>query len=152
MSQLDNYNFLSPTGFKLIINRERFSNLEFFITAVTLPGINTGTADANNNQYRGYLQGDLVFDELTLQIAIDEDMRVYKELFDWMIENRNKNNPLTYDGTLVVLSNHNNPNNSIKLKNLFPTSISSVSFQTQVTDIEYMLLDISFRYDEFYFE
>lgn len=152
MSQLDNYNFLSPTGFKLIINRERFSNLEFFITAVTLPGINTGTAEANSNQYRGYLQGDLVFEELTLQIAIDEDMRVYKELFDWMIENRNKNNPLTYDGTLVVLSNHNNPNNSIKLKNLFPTSISSVSFQTQVTDIEYMILDISFRYDEFYFE
>lgn len=150
-TDFDNYNFLSPTGFRLVINRERFQNLEFYATAVTLPSLSHGTVDAHNQQYKGYVQGDVTFEELTIRVAVDEDMRSYKELFQWIIDNRNGNHPLMFDGTLVIMTSHNNPNKSIMLKNMFPTSVSSIEFDAQASDIEYMLLDVSFRYDEFEF-
>ena len=152
MSNLtNNLNFLSPTGFKLVINRNRFANLEYFATSVTLPSLNLGIVDVANNQLRGHMQGDVTIDDLSIRVAIDEDLVVYREVFEWIIENRDSLNPLTYDATLIILTSHNNPNRSIKFKNIFPTSIGSLEFNTQSSDIEYLQADISFRYDEFEF-
>ena len=135
----------------MVINRERFGNLEYFGTAVTLPSLTTGDVNVNNQQYKGYVQGDVTFDELSVRISIDEDLKVYKELFKWMIDNRDGDHPLEFDGTLVIITSHNNPNISIKFKNMFPTNIASLPFDVQATDIEYLQADISFRYDEFEF-
>lgn len=152
MSNLtNNLNFLSPTGFKLVINRNRFANLEYFATSVTLPSLNLGIVDIAKNQYKGYIQGDVTVDDLSIRVAIDEDLSVYKEVFDWIIENRDSMNPLTYDATLIILTSHNNPNKSIRFKNIFPTSIGPLEFSTQSSDIEYLQADINFRYDEFEF-
>ena len=152
MSNLtNNYNFLSPTGFKLIINRNRFSNLEYFATAVTLPTVSLGTIDLSKDQHKGYMPGDAIVDELSVRVAIDEDMLVYKEIFEWLIENRDRLNPLSFDATLIILTSHNNVNRKIRFKNLFPTSVSSLEFSTQNSEIEYLQADIGFRYDEFEF-
>jgi len=146
-----NFNFLSPTGFKLVINRNRFANLEYFVTSVTLPSLSLGTIDIAKNQHRGHMQGDVTIDELSVRVAVDEDLEVYKEVFEWIIENRDSLNPLTYDATLIILTSHNNANKSIKFKNIFPTSVGSLEFSTQSSDIEYLQADIGFRYDEFEF-
>jgi len=150
MSNLtDNYNFLSPTGFKLVINRNNLANTEYFSTSVTLPSLNLGQIDVPKNQYKGYLSGDITFDDFSIRIAIDEDMKVYKELYDWMLQNRDANSPVVYDATLIILTNHNLPNNKIQFTNLFPLSVSGLEFSTQATDVEYLQTDVSFRYDEF---
>ena len=150
MSNLtDNYNFLSPTGFKLVINRNNLANTEYFSTSVTLPSLNLGQIDIPKNQYKGYLSGDITFDDFSIRIAIDEDMKVYKELYDWMLQNRDANSPVVYDATLIILTNHNLPNNKIQFTNLFPLSVSGLEFSTQATDVEYLQTDVSFRYDEF---
>ena len=150
MSNLtDNYNFLSPTGFKLVINRNNLANTEYFSTSVTLPSLNLGQINVPKNQYKGYLSGDITFDDFYIRIAIDEDMKVYKELYDWMLQNRDANSPVVYDATLIILTNHNLPNNKIQFTNLFPLSVSGLEFSTQATDVEYLQTDVSFRYDEF---
>ena len=150
MSNLtDNYNFLSPTGFKFVINRNNLSNTEYFSTSVTLPSLNLGQINVPKNQYKGYLSGDITFDDFSIRIAIDEDMKVYKELYDWMLQNRDANSPVVYDATLIILTNHNLPNNKIQFTNLFPLSVSGLEFSTQATDVEYLQTDVSFRYDEF---
>lgn len=150
MSNLtDNYNFLSPTGFKLVINRNNLANTEYFSTSVTLPSLTLGQIDVPKNQYKGYLSGDITFDDFSIRIAIDEDMKVYKELYDWMLQNRDTNSPVVYDATLIILTNHNLPNNKIQFTNLFPLSVSGLEFSTQATDVEYLQTDVSFRYDEF---
>ena len=150
MSNLtDNYNFLSPTGFKLVINRNNLANTEYFSTSVTLPSLNLGQINVPKNQYKGYLSGDITFDDFSIRIAIDEDMKVYKELYDWMLQNRDANSPFVYDATLIILTNHNLPNNKIQFTNLFPLSVSGLEFSTQATDVEYLQTDVSFRYDEF---
>ena len=150
MSNLtDNYNFLSPTGFKLVINRNNLANTEYFSTSVTLPSLNLGQINVPKNQYKGYLSGDITFDDFSIRIAIDEDMKVYTELYDWMLQNRDANSPVVYDATLIILTNHNLPNNKIQFTNLFPLSVSGLEFSTQATDVEYLQTDVSFRYDEF---
>ena len=150
MSNLtDNYNFLSPTGFKLVINRNNLANTEYFSTSVTLPSLNLGQINVPKNQYKGYLSGDITFDDFSIRIAIDEDMKVYKELYDWMLQNRDANSPVVYYATLIILTNHNLPNNKIQFTNLFPLSVSGLEFSTQATDVEYLQTYVSFRYDEF---
>ena len=151
MSNLtSNYNFLSPTGFKLVVNHDRLANLEYFATSVTLPSFNTGVVDLNSQQHKGYIQGDMTMDELSLRVAIDEDMKVYTEMFEWMIESRDEKLS-SFDATLIIMTSHNNPNRSVQFKNIFPVSMGSLEFNTQSSDIEYLQADISFRYDEFKF-
>ena len=144
-----NYNFLSPTGFKLVINRNSLANLEYFATSVTLPNLSLGQIDTPNKQYKGYFSGDVTFDDFSIRIAMDEDMEVYKELYDWILKHRDTNEPIVYDATLMILTNHNLPNNKIQFTNLFPTSISGLEFNTQSTSIEYLQTDVTFRYDHF---
>jgi hypothetical protein len=145
----NNYNFLSPTGFKLVINRNTLSNLEYFATSVTLPGLSLGQVETPHRQYKGYISGDVTFDDFSIRIAMDEDMNVYKELYDWVMKHRDTTDPIVYDATLMVLTNHNLPNNKIQFTNLFPTSVSGLEFSTQATDVEYLQADVTFRYDYF---
>lgn len=150
MSNLtDNYNFLSPTGFKLVINRNSLANLEYFATSVTLPGLSLGQIDVPTNQYKGYLSGDVTFDDFSIRIAMDEDMKVYKEIYEWMMKHRDSNDAVVYDATLIILTNHNIPNNKIQFTNLFPSNVSGLEFNTQSTNVEYLQSDVTFRYDYF---
>ena len=152
MSNLtSNYNFLSPTGFKLIINRDKLSNLEFFCVSATLPDLSLGEVEGNIQQHKGYFTGDVTFGGLSLTVAIDEDLEVYKELFKWITDNRDSGKPTVYDATLMILTSHQNINKQIQFKNLFCTSVAALEFSTQSTDVEYLQAAAEFRYDEFKF-
>ena len=146
-----NYNFLSPTGFKLVINREKFGNLEFFCVSANLPDLSLGEISTNVQQHKGYVAGDVTFGELSLTVAIDEDLNVYNELFEWILANRDIKKPTVYDATLMILTNHQNLNKQIQFKNVFPTSVASLEFNTQTADVEYLQAQVGFRYDEFKF-
>jgi len=139
---------LSPTGFKLTINREKFANTEFFITSFGIPSVTSGEVQTNFRNRIGYTPGEAItFDTLSLRFAIDEDMTNYTEMFNWM-----KNNTDTterHDMILSVMSSHNNVNKQFQFKESFPTSLSGVEFNSQSADVTYLQADVSFRYNEF---
>ena len=61
MALTDNKNFLSPVGFAFKIDTTEFPNLEYFCTAVTLPGITSGDTPL---PYRGVniaMSGDRMY-------------------------------------------------------------------------------------------
>jgi hypothetical protein len=144
-----NKNFLSPVGFQFQVDAKQFPNLEYFCTAVTLPGI---TLPESNVPYRGVniaMTGDrLTFDELAVRFNVTEDMDNYVELYNWMhsIINSADAESYKFDATLSVLSSHNNVTKEITFRDCFPTSLSAVEFSTQQTDIEYLQADASFKY------
>tara|TARA_A100001015_G_C14710887_1_gene601992 strand:+ start:249 stop:725 length:477 start_codon:yes stop_codon:yes gene_type:complete len=148
-----NHNFLSPTGFKLVINREKFANTEYFCTSASLPNVSLGVAETNFQQFKGYVPGDVTHEELTVRIAVDEDLVVYKEILDWIYRNRDVRPPEVHDGILLIMSSSFDASKSkqIQLTNMFPTSIASLEFNTQNTDVEYFQADVSFRYDYYKF-
>ena len=149
MSLTTNFNFLSPTGFRLTINRNRFANVEYFITGITIPNVSMGETSQGFRGHTSFLAGDAIsYDTLSLRFAIDEDLKNYREIFDWMINNRE--NGLDFsDMILSVLTNHNNGNREFQFRDAFPISLSGVEFTTQATDVEYLQADVSFRYSEF---
>tara|TARA_R110002153_G_scaffold89582_1_gene219177 strand:+ start:4210 stop:4686 length:477 start_codon:yes stop_codon:yes gene_type:complete len=148
-----NTNFLSPTGFKLVINREKFANTEYFCTSASLPNVSLGVAETNYQQFKGYVPGDVTHEELTVRIAVDEDLVVYKEILDWIYRNRDAKAIEVHDATLLIMSSSFDASESkqIRLTNMFPTSIASLEFNTQNTDVEYFQADVSFRYDYYKF-
>lgn len=151
MTQLtDNFNMLSPTGFRVTIESPKFSNLEYFITTINLPTINLPEVSSGFKNYQGFVAGDTVtYDPLDVTFLIDEDMKNYTEVYNWIKSNANEAIPKKHDIILSIMSSHNNLNKQIKFTNALPTSLVGVEFTTQATDIEYLQSTISFRYDYF---
>ncbi len=143
-----NINMLSPTGFKLTINREKFANTEFFITSFGIPSVTSGEVQTNFRNRIGYTPGEAItFDTLSLRFAIDEDMTNYTEMFNWMKSNTDTTE--RHDMILSVMSSHNNVNKQFQFKDSFPTSLGGVEFNSQSTDVTYLQADVTFRYNEF---
>ena len=56
------------------------------------------------------------------------------------------------DAFLMILSNKNNPILNVNFQNVFPTSLSGLSFTQGATDVEYMTADVEFAYQIYKFE
>jgi len=147
-----NVNFLIPTSFKMVIDSSEFGNLEYFITNVSLPSINIGEIDTSYRNYQGFISGEkLVYESLTCQFLIDEDMNNYKEVHDWLLHNTSSNEIKTKDLVLSIFSSKNQPKREIRFVEAFPTSLESIEFDTQAQGSDYLKGSVTFRYDRFDF-
>ena len=54
--------------------------------------------------------------------------------------------PLYSDATLTILSNKNNPIVEVRYSDMFPVSLSGLSYSQDATDVTYQTAEISFRY------
>jgi len=149
-----NKNFLSPLGFDFKIKKLPVTN--FFVT------LSIGVVETPNPFVKLPLPGDKIqFGDLQVTFKIDEDMKNYKEIFDWIIglgfpENYDqyaniKRKPagegVYSDATLTVLTSAMNPNVEFGFRNVFPYNISSLDFTTQSADVEYLEATVGFRYE-----
>ena len=50
------------------------------------------------------------------------------------------------DGTLLVYNSNYNVNLKVQYKDLFPVSLSSIQFDTTLTDIKYATAEAVFKY------
>lgn len=147
-----NVNFLIPTSFKMVIDSSEFGNLEYYITNVSLPSINIGEIDTSYRNYQGFISGEkLVYESLTCQFLIDEDMNNYKEVHDWLLHNTSSNEIKTKDLVLSIFSSKNQPKREIRFVEAFPTSLESIEFDTQAQGSDYLKGSVTFRYDRFDF-
>lgn len=145
-----NFNGLSPTGFKLSIDRTKYANVEYFVTSFSIPDISIGEIQLPYRGQIGYIPGERVeYGALSIRFMIDEDMKNYIEIYNWIQDNVAKKSITTSDMILSVLTSHNNVSKQFQFINAFPTSSSGIEFGTQNTEVEYLQADISFRYDRF---
>ena len=146
----DNINSLSPVSFKLVL--QKFPNLEFFATGVSVPAITSGVTTANLSQRNMNIYGDkLTFEDLSVKLIVDEDMKSYKEIFDWMNSSVMDENVLENqlcDITLVVMTSHNNENRTFKFRNAFPTSIGGLEFDAGASEVSYITVDVVFSFSD----
>jgi hypothetical protein len=61
----------------------------------------------------------------------------------------NVTNPsvLTSDATLTILTNKNNPSIQVKFRNIYPTSLSGLSFDTKDEASTGLTASVTFNYD-----
>ena len=165
-NQISNKNFLSPIGFKFILNRA--PKIAFFSNQSVIPGFTLGTATQPTYLKDIDIPGDkLQFNDFSLRFLVDEDLENYMEVQKWMrglgfpeslkeIYDLQRSNPdapsgdksmnIYSDGTLNILSSAQRPNFKVKFQDLFPVSLSDLTFDATDTDIDYLTAEVTFKY------
>ena len=163
---LDNRNFLSPTGFKFGLKRS--PGVAFFCNQANIPALDLGVAEQPTYLKDIPIPGDKIqFGDLNLRFLVDEDLVNFMEIQNWIrglgfpeslaefnelkdqaiLGPMGKSTEDVYsDGTLQILSSNLVPKFQVVFSDLFPYSLSTVTFDATDTDIEYFTADVSFKY------
>ena len=164
---IDNRNFLAPTGFKFSLKRS--PGVAFFCNQATIPSLDLGIATQPSYLKDIDVPGDKIqFGDLTLRFLVDEDLVNYMEIQNWIrglgypetLQEFDKLEkeavlPSNYgrvgdniysDGTLQILSSNLVAKFNVNFKDMFPYSLSTITFDATDTDIEYFTADVSFKY------
>lgn len=150
-----NLNYLAPASFRMSIDRLKFPNVEYSVQTVVLPDVTVNPAIFHTPQRNIGIPGDKVdFTPLQISFLVDEEMKNYQEIYDWMIgevtqADNDKEYSKTRDLTLSVLSSHNNVVKQIQFIDAYPTSLSSLPFDLTITDVQYLTSLVSFEYSYF---
>lgn len=155
----ENFNYLQPTSFKLVIDRRNYPNLEFFCQNVTHPGMIMSAVEVPFRKVAGVpFPGDtLTFNELSTNIILDENMQGYSEMFAWMRRLLETNmgsvttNPVSSyaDITLSILSSHNNQTKQVRYIDCVPTSLGDIVFASTSGGTDFITFNASFRFNYF---
>ena len=145
-------NFLSPTGFDLVI--EKIPKVCNTIQSVSIPGINLGSASAPTPFVKQNIAGNIQYSNLDITFKITEDLENYKEIINWMNElgkpeSFNQYKRQKHDAIVIIQSNNKKKNVSMRFVDIYPTGISPLNFMTTVTEIEYLTCTVSFTYTNF---
>jgi hypothetical protein len=165
---IENRNFLSPTGFKFVLKRS--PKVAFFCNQANIPDINLGIAVQTSWLKDIDTPGDKIqFGDLNLRFLVDEDLGNYMEIQKWirglgypesMQEFRdlesgaslpnpyfhNSGDNIYSDGTLQILSSNLVAKFQVFFNDLFPYSLSTITFDATDTDVQYFTADVSFKY------
>ena len=164
---IGNRNFLSPVGFKFSLKRS--PGVAYFCNEANIPDMTLGIAEQPTYLRDIPLPGDKIeFGDLSLRFMVDEDLTNYMEIQNWIrglgypervseyqnLEKKayiqqtfgKKRQDIYSDGTLQILSNNLVPKFQVLFDDLFPYSISTVTFDATDTDIEYFTAEVSFKY------
>ena len=166
-SQIENRNFLSPTGFRFSLRRS--PKVAFFCNQANIPAMTLGVTEQATYLKNIPVPGDRIeFGDLTLRFLVDEDLKNYMEIQNWIrglgypdslaeFDRLDKEGEIFgryagdqdriySDGTLSVLTNSLVPQFQIFFKDLFPYDLSTLTFDATQTDQEYFTADVSFKY------
>lgn len=152
MSLTSNKNFLSPNGFRLVIDKNEFANIEYFCINSSLPPVGATPINQPFRNLQNSFPGEKIeYSPLEIRYMVTERMENYIELFNWLVSNAQSKTITTADIILTVLSSNNNMVRQIKFVDAFPVSLGAIDFHTQNTDVEYVIGDATFSYNSFSF-
>jgi hypothetical protein len=170
-SQLENRNFLAPVGFKF--NLKRSPGAAFFCNQANIPDISLGVTEQPTYLRQIPTPGDMMdFGDLNVRFLVDEDLKNFMEIQNWIrglgfpesiqefrdletsgtVPRRDfvqSGQDIYSDGTLQILSSNFNAKFNVNFKDLFPTSLTTLTFDATDTDIEYFTADASFKYTSY---
>ena len=169
-NQINNRNYLSPLGFKLIISK--IPKVDFLCQAANIPSISMGTAVQPTYLKDIPVPGDKpVYDDLTVRFIIDENMENYLSLNKWItglgypesikqyqqladvgpdLATQDNTDPRWFefsDATLQILSSNYQPNINVNFRGCFPVSVSTLEFDSSQRDYSYFTCEATFKYD-----
>ena len=164
-TQPENNNFLSPVGFQFGI--QKIPNVNYFVSKANIPDVTLGQIDTIENTFiKLPIPGDkLTFGLLNISFNVDEDLNNYKEIYDWMIglgfpDNFQQRGGLATgqgiqqdgvysDATLIVTTAQYQPNVIVNFIDVYPVNLTTLEFDVQATDIEYMSAQATFAYRKY---
>lgn len=163
MTAVTNRNFLSPLNFKFQLKRAPHVN--FFVQSINIPGLSLPDVDVSSPVIRVPYPGEhLNYEELLLSFRVDEDLKNYMELHEWLRSigkrsyaeykavaggNSVSDTGIYSDISLIILTSNKNANYEVVFKSAYPNSVSSINFVTTAEDVDYIEASASFRYVDY---
>lgn len=162
----ENFNYLQPTSFKLVIDRRNYPNLEFFCQSITHPGMIINPVELAIPRLAGLpIPGEtLTFNELSTNIILDENLEGYTEMYNWILRMVNRNidddttrglvvtdtgTPTYADITLSILSSHNNQTKQVRYIDCIPTALGDIQFESTADGQTFITFAATFRFNYF---
>jgi len=143
--QPTNINPLADVQFKFDISA--LPNTSFFVQTCNLPGITLEAQVIATPQLQNFSRhtGIITYEALDITFMIDEYLKNWQEIYEWMIGDENK----YATAVLTILSSSMNPTMEFHFKDIFPTTLSAIPFDSTTTDPVYQVATISFNYTEY---
>ena len=173
-----NTDLLQSTKFRLTF--DRLPGITYFCQNANFPGVSLTEIMRQTPFVDLYVPGEkLIYDTFNITFLVDEEMRSWLEIHDWMrgitfptnfqeyvnlarsstgaINNNFYGNaigakPQYGNATLTVYSNKNNPSIRLKFVDIFPTSLATILFNTSDTAENIMTADATFRFNYYDYE
>jgi hypothetical protein len=163
-----NQNLAQPTRFQMVLARS--PNVTFFCQTAILPSISVGYILSPTPFVDQKVPGEkLEYSSLPVTMLVDEDLKSYREIHDWMrgysfptdfSEYRNLGNqlkagrgmntrPQYSDLTITVFNNNWQPVAKWKFIDAFPTSLGELAYSSTDGPETIMVVDITFDYQYF---
>lgn len=133
-------------GFRMVFAKA--PNTAYFCQNFIMPSVTNGETTVARPLVDAHFPGPkTTYDPLTVTMLVNEHMENYIEILNWIRDGNG-----TDDVTIQIMTNKNNVSKSVVFKGAFPTSIGSISFNVQDSDVTYAQVDVTFRYDYFTIE
>ena len=169
----DELDYLRPNAFKFQVHN--LPNTSYFCQAANIPEMNLPPAIQPTPLVDIPHAGDkLDFGVLMIRFLIQEDMKNYKELYDWLVglgfpESHEQFAKLqksqeyrfpdvhrpeftSSDASLFLLDSNNNPITEFIFRDAFPVSLQGLDFEISSGQTDYMVGVAMFRYRDFIIE
>lgn len=161
MTIINNTNFLPIVGFKFGVKKLPTTN--FFVQSVNIPGVELGFTELPTPFIKYPIPGDHIkYRDLTVTFRVDEDMKNYLEIYNWIIQlgfpdsfdqyklieskSATTGEGKTSDGVLIAQNSARSPNMEITFVDMFPRSLSDIVFDSRDTSLQYAEATAVFKF------
>ena len=143
--QPKNINPLADVQFKFDV--AALPNVSFFVQSCNLPGVTLEAAQMQTPQLQNFARhtGIVTYEALDIAFLIDEYLKNWQEIYEWIVGDENKYT----SAVLTLVSSSMNPTMEFHFKEIFPTTLSAIAFDSTTTDPVYQVATISFNYTEY---
>lgn len=156
--QPETHNNLTNNKFRFILTR--CPTLTYFCQRANIPSLSFGTTVQSNPTGVSVRRPgtSYVYEDLQIGFAVDENMKNWLEIHNWIKDlglSYNRNTEVLYEhqkvanAYLLVLNSAYRPIITIKYKNIYPTFISSVDFDSSLPDTDPIIATATFSYTHY---
>jgi hypothetical protein len=132
--------------------------IELTVQEVNIPGITIGIIEHPWQSMKDKMPGDSIeFNNLTLTVILDEDLKSLKEIIDNCMISHNPttntyhNKNALFDATLHLTSNKNNVKHTLTFYDAWIQSFSDISLQTTSSEDEQVTVQFEIVYNYYTF-
>lgn len=145
-----NYNQAISANFKVTF--PKIHELEFYATSINIPTVSLSPIEVNWQNVRAKVPDNkYVWDDLTIQFILDENLYAYEILKDWNEDARNNEFWLESLRDIVILPLDSNKNieYSFYFDGGWPNMLSGWQYTHTTNTSDYIVFDCVFSYQNF---
>jgi len=164
----ENTDLLQSTKFRLTF--DRLPGVTYFCQVANFPGVSLTEVIRSTPFVDLYVPGEkLIYDTFNITFYVDEDLRTWLEFVGLsrtakqavrssttvdtqFLRDQLEKRPQYGNAILTIYTNKNNPNIRVKFYDIFPTTLSTILFNTTDTAENIAISDATFRFSYYDYE